>query len=64
MTEVLSNVLTLSIALVAMHQRNWILATLGIILVQLFVISTKKVDKTRWNLSIEAQELLDKIKGY
>lgn len=61
MTGILSNVLTLTIALVAMYQRNWVLATLGIILVPLFTLPTKKVGKTRWNLTREAQESQDEI---
>lgn len=63
MTGILSNVLTLVIALVAMYQRNWILATLGIIIVPLFVIPTKKVGKTRWNLTRESQQSQDEING-
>ncbi len=61
MTGILSNLLTLIIALVAMYQRNWILATLGIVLVPLFTLPTKKVGKTRWNLTREAQESQDEI---
>lgn len=63
MTGILSNTLTLIIALIAMYQRNWILATLGLILVPLFVIPTKKVGKTRWKLTREAQESQDEING-
>lgn len=61
MTGILSNILTLVIAVIAMYQRNWILATIGIIIVPLFVLPTKKVGKTRWNLTREAQESQDEI---
>lgn len=60
-TGILSNILTLIIALIAMYQRNWILATIGIILVPLFAIPTKKVGRTRWTLTREAQESQDEI---
>lgn len=61
MTGILSNLMTLTIALVAMYQRNWILATIGVILVPLFALPTKKVGKTRWKLTREAQESQDEI---
>lgn len=63
MTGILSNVLTLVIALIAMYQRNWILATLGVILVPLFALPTKQVGRTRWNLTRQAQEAQDEING-
>lgn len=63
MTGIVSNVITLAIALIAMYQKNWILATLGIILVPLFVLPTKKVGKTRWTLTREAQKSQDEING-
>ena len=63
MTGIISNVLTLIIALIAMYQKNWVLATLGIILVPLFVLPTKKVGKTRWTLTREAQQSQDEING-
>ncbi len=62
-TSIISNVITLIVALVAMFQRNWILAVLGIILVPLFTLPTRKAGKTRWELTRESQEVNDEING-
>ena len=62
-TSILSNVITLTVALVAMFQRNWVLALLGIVIVPLFTIPTRKAGKTRWSLTNEAQECNDEING-
>lgn len=62
-TSILSNVLTLVVALVAMYQKNWMLATLGIVIVPLFALPTRRAGKTRWTLTREAQECNDTING-
>ncbi len=62
-TSILSNVITLIVALVAMYQKNWILATMGIIIVPLFTLPTRAAGKTRWQLTREAQECNDEING-
>ena len=62
-TSILSNFLTLIVALVAMYQKNWILATVGIIIVPLFTIPTRRAGKTRWSLTREAQSCNDEING-
>ena len=62
-SSILSNSITLIVALVAMYRKNWILATIGIIIVPLFAIPTKKAGKTRWTLTREAQECNDEING-
>lgn len=62
-TSILSNVITLIVALVAMYQKNWILATIGIIIVPLFTLPTRAAGKTRWQLTREAQECNDEING-
>ncbi|MBP5180444.1 MAG: ABC transporter ATP-binding protein [Clostridiales bacterium] len=62
-SSILSNSLTLIVALVAMYQRNWILATIGIIIVPLFTIPTRKAGKTRWSLTQESQARNDEING-
>ncbi|MBP5262139.1 MAG: ABC transporter ATP-binding protein [Clostridiales bacterium] len=62
-SSILSNSITLIVALVAMYQRNWILATLGIIIVPLFAIPTRKAGETRWTLTQEAQAKNDEING-
>ena len=61
--SILSNSITLIVALVAMYRKNWILATIGIIIVPLFTIPTRRAGKTRWSLTREAQECNDKING-
>ena len=62
-TSILSNSITLIVALVAMYQRNWVLATIGIIIVPLFAIPTRKAGQTRWSLTQKAQEKNDQING-
>ena len=62
-TSILSNTITLIVALVAMYQKNWILATVGILIVPLFTLPTRKAGKTRWTLTREAQECNDEING-
>ena len=61
--SILSNSITLIVALVAMYRKNWILATIGIIIVPLFTIPMRKAGKTRWTLTREAQECNDEING-
>lgn len=63
LTSILSNIITLGVALVAMYQKNWILATIGIIIVPLFTLPTKRVGKARWSLTREAQARNDEING-
>lgn len=62
-TSIISNVMTLVVALVAMYQRSWVLATLGIVIVPLFTIPTRQAGKTRWSLTRESQEMNDEING-
>ncbi len=62
-TNILSNVITLVVALIAMFQKNWILALCGIIIVPLFALPTRFAGKTRWTLTREAQECNDQING-
>ncbi len=62
-TSILSNVITLLVAMTAMYQKNWILATVGLIVVPLFTLPTKKVGLTRWELTREAQACNDEING-
>ncbi len=61
--SILSNSITLVFAIIAMFQKNWILAFLGIAVIPLFVIPTRKAGKTRWTLTREAQECNDEING-
>ena len=62
-TSILSNSITLIVALVAMYRKNWILATVGIIIVPLFTIPTRKAGQKRWSLTQEAQACNDEING-
>ena len=62
-TSILSNVITLVIAAAAMFQKNWILALVGIIIVPLFTLPTRKAGKTRWSLTNESQAANDEING-
>ena len=62
-TSILSNSITLIVALVAMFSKNWILALVGLIVVPLFTLPTRKAGKTRWTLTREAQAYNDEING-
>ena len=62
-TSILSNTITLIVALIAMFQKNWILAIVGIIIVPLFTLPTRKAGKTRWSLTKESQAANDQING-
>lgn len=62
-TSILSNAITLVVALVAMFQKNWILALVGLVVVPLFTLPTRKAGKTRWTLTREAQAYNDEING-
>lgn len=63
MTSILSNVITLMVAVVVMYRENWILATVGVLIIPLFVIPTRRAGKTRWDLTRESQECNDEING-
>ncbi|NLV59683.1 MAG: ABC transporter ATP-binding protein [Clostridiales bacterium] len=63
LTSILSNTITLVVALVAMFQKNWMLALLGIVIVPLFAIPTQRVGKSRWSLTMQVQKSNDKING-
>ena len=62
-TTILSNTITLIAALALMYRENWVLATVGVLVVPLFVIPTRFAGKTRWELTREAQECNDEING-
>ena len=63
LSSILSNSTTLIVALIAMYQKDWRLATLGVMIVPLFTIPTRKAGKTRWTLTREAQACNDEING-
>lgn len=62
-TSILSNTITLVVAVVIMFRENWILATVGALVIPLFTIPTRWAGKTRWTLTQESQECNDEING-
>ena len=62
-TSILSNSITLIAALAVMYQRNWMLATLGVLVIPLFVLPSRRAGKTRWELTRESQACSDEING-
>lgn len=60
-TSIISNLLTLVVAAIAMYQKNWILATVGLVIVPLFALPTRRAGKVRWTLTRESQEKQDEI---
>jgi len=62
-TSILSNSITLICAVVIMYRENWILATVGVLVIPLFTIPTRWAGKTRWTLTREAQACNDEING-
>lgn len=62
-TSILSNAITLIVAVVIMYRENWVLATVGVLVIPLFTIPTRWAGKTRWSLTQEAQECNDEING-
>ncbi|RKM62314.1 ABC transporter ATP-binding protein [Butyrivibrio sp. CB08] len=62
-TSIISNIMTLLVALIAMFRKNWLMAIIGIIIVPLFTIPTRKAGKTRWSLTRESQACNDEING-
>ncbi|MBQ4343021.1 MAG: ABC transporter ATP-binding protein [Erysipelotrichaceae bacterium] len=63
LVSILSNSITLIVAMIAMFQKNALLAIIGIIIVPIFTIPTKMVGKTRWEITNEAQKCHDEING-
>lgn len=62
-TSILSNIITLVIAIVIMFKENYILAAVGVLIIPLFTIPTRWAGKTRWELTQDAQECNDEING-
>lgn len=62
-TSILSNTITLMVAVIIMFRENWILATVGALVIPLFTIPTRWAGKTRWELTQESQECNDEING-
>ena len=62
-TSILSNTITLVVAVIAMFRKNWLLALIGIAVVPLFTLPTRIAGKRRWKLAGEAQKCNDEING-
>lgn len=60
-TTIFSNILVLVTTVIALYSKNWILATIGIIIIPLFIMPTKKVGKRRFELTLQRQQKLDEI---
>ena len=63
LTSILSNSITLIVALILMFRENWILALVGIAVVPLFTIPTRSAGKRRWAITKESQACSDEING-
>ncbi len=63
LTSILSNAITLIVALILMFRENWILALVGIAVVPLFTIPTRSAGKRRWSITKESQACSDEING-
>ncbi|MBR6982699.1 MAG: ABC transporter ATP-binding protein, partial [Ruminococcus sp.] len=63
LTSIISNSITLVVALVVMFRENWLLALIGVIIVPLFTIPTRSAGKTRWSITKESQACSDEING-
>ena len=61
MTGLLSNVAVLVTSLVAMYQINWVLATLGVLLLPFFVLPARLVAGYRWKIASRTQEKWDEM---
>jgi ATP-binding cassette subfamily B protein len=61
MTNILKNFAILITSIIVMFHQNWLLALVGVIIVPLFVIPAKWFGKTRWMITLKAQEKNDEI---
>ncbi len=59
LTRTVSNVAVLVVSILAMVQKNWLLALVGVAILPLFIIPTQSVGKRRWRLTMESQEKHD-----
>ncbi|HCW73547.1 MAG TPA: ABC transporter, partial [Clostridiaceae bacterium] len=54
-------IVTLTIALITMFSKDPVLAVVGMVIVPLFILPTKKAGKVRWNLTMESRKHSDEI---
>lgn len=55
LTQTVSNVAVLLTSIIAMVQKNWLLALVGVAILPLFILPTKSVGKRRWLLALQSQ---------
>ena len=63
LSSIISNVITLVVAMIVMFRENWILAIVGIAIIPLFVIPTRSAGKNRWKITRDSQACNDEING-
>lgn len=61
MASIISNVCTVIVTAVALFQKNWILALIGIFLVPFLTVPTMTIGKVRWKIASLAQAEHDKM---
>ncbi len=63
MSSIFSNVCTIVVTTVALLQKNWVLALIGVSLIPLLSVPTINVGKRRWKIATKTQEQSDKMNG-
>ncbi len=61
MASIISNVCTIVVTAVALFQKNWLLAVIGMFLVPFLTVPTMKIGKIRWKIASLAQAEYDKM---
>lgn len=61
LTSVLSNIAVLVTSLVALFSMSWKLAIVGMLVIPLLILPTKKVSKFRWQLTSQTQKKNDEL---
>ena len=61
LTGIINNLMLVGIAVFTMYQRNWILATAGILILPLLMLPTRQVGNKRWDITYQAQAKNDEI---
>lgn len=60
-SNIIKNIVTLTIALITMFSKDPVLAVVGMVIVPLFILPTKKAGKVRWSLTMESRKHSDEI---
>lgn len=61
LSSIVSNIATVVTTLVALFTMSWKLAIVGVIVIPLLILPTRRVGKTRWKLLTESQEKNDEM---